>query len=353
MCVQTTQPGTAYYNNSYYIRYIPENSNIVNQITNTGTVTYTQTPFVTDFFRIYNTAGNALAMDNQYLTLNGVAGTLAYLIQTQTAYILDFSNCTFFTRISDRVGQFTKSGKYKFDFHVNMQSTNTTVLFYFSNTQTSGYTSTYQCTSMNGSSPVMNSFSGIIDINAGQFMMLAVIAGGAQTFPLRVNFIVERIQESQTIVNTVQNNNYINPPTTQQSYLSISRIFNGGGTLSFISTTGYLCITSLLLPSINILQQGNISLTQSPNLSTTSYFSVSKSAKYKISSYYSVYTSASYNNQFSLWDITQGISLIWSQNTSNTGQQAMQTIFGIVDLVQGRNYTIDFGNGTTFAGTSI
>jgi hypothetical protein len=40
MVVQTSAPGTSYYNVSYFIEYINESTNIVNQITNTGSVTF-------------------------------------------------------------------------------------------------------------------------------------------------------------------------------------------------------------------------------------------------------------------------------------------------------------------------
>lgn len=80
MVVATSAPGTAYYNVSYFIEYIDESTNIVNQVTNTGSVTFSSTPTVLDYIRIYNTPSNALAMNNANTTKNGLTNVLAYLI---------------------------------------------------------------------------------------------------------------------------------------------------------------------------------------------------------------------------------------------------------------------------------
>lgn len=62
------------------IEYINESSNVVNQITNTGTVSYTSAPLVLDYIRIYNTPGNSTAMNTANTTKNGLTNVLAYLI---------------------------------------------------------------------------------------------------------------------------------------------------------------------------------------------------------------------------------------------------------------------------------
>lgn len=107
------------------------------------------------------------------------------------------------------------------------------------------------------------------------------------------------------------------------------------------------------LPYLDIWQQGSISLTQSPNNTTTSYFEVSTTGKYKVNIYFNWYVTTAYNTQFALYDITNSISLIWSNSTVNIGQNLTDTIIGVVDLIAGNTYTIDFGNGTTFAGLQI
>jgi hypothetical protein len=65
-----------------------------------------------DYVRIYNTPGTFLAMNNANTTKNGLTNVLAYLIQGVSGYVQDFSTGSFFTRIDDHVGFFSKAGTY-------------------------------------------------------------------------------------------------------------------------------------------------------------------------------------------------------------------------------------------------
>ena len=113
-------PNAAWTYPSWIIEYLNESNSIIHQTTNTGSVTFNQLPLVIDYLRIYNTPGNAIAMNNANTTKNGLSGVLAYLIQSVNGYVQDFSNSTFFTRIDDHVGFFTKGGKYWFDWDANI-----------------------------------------------------------------------------------------------------------------------------------------------------------------------------------------------------------------------------------------
>lgn len=156
------------------------------------------------------------------------------------------------------------------------------------------------------------------------------------------------------IVNATYNNSYINPATTVPSILSLQRLFNVGGSFNIQSTTGYLCVQPSSLAYLDIRQQGAISLTQSANNTLTSYWQVSRTGKYKINAFFNLYSGAvAYSPQFSLWNITDSVSIIWSASTINAGQNLDNTLVGVVDLVQGKSYTLDFGNGTSFAGQQV
>jgi hypothetical protein len=72
--------------------------------------------------------------------------------------------------------------------------------------------------------------------------------------------------------------------------------------------------------------------------------------KAKVQIFFNVYSGGTaYNPQFSLWNITDSFSLVWGASTVNAAQNLDNTLMGVVDLVAGKAYTIDFGNGTTFA----
>lgn len=105
---------------TWVIEYINESSNVINQITNAGTVQISSQVISADYIRVYNAPGTYLAMNNANTTKNGLTGVLAYLITSQAGYIQDFSNGTFFTRIDDHVGFFSKAGRYRFDCDFNM-----------------------------------------------------------------------------------------------------------------------------------------------------------------------------------------------------------------------------------------
>ena len=112
MVVQTSFPGTAYYNCSYFIEYIDESSNVVNQITNTGNVTFSSIPTTIDFYKSYTTNNGFTSWPPPIANLNGLQVPYQWLIDTQAKYIQNYSMCTSLTKITNYVGQITKSGHY-------------------------------------------------------------------------------------------------------------------------------------------------------------------------------------------------------------------------------------------------
>jgi len=87
MVIATSAPGTGYYNVSYFIEYIDESSNVVNQITNTGTVTFTNTPTIIDFYKSYCINNGFTCWPAPTANLYGLQSVYQWLIDTQTNYI--------------------------------------------------------------------------------------------------------------------------------------------------------------------------------------------------------------------------------------------------------------------------
>lgn len=95
------------------IEFLNESNSIINQVTNTGTVTITSSTGPAEYYRCYfNSAGGASAWPAP-TTTNGVTAASQWLIETQTAFIQDFTNsATIFQKITNYVGKILKSGKY-------------------------------------------------------------------------------------------------------------------------------------------------------------------------------------------------------------------------------------------------
>ena len=133
--------------------------------------------------------------------------------------------------------------------------------------------------------------------------------------------------------------------------MSIQRIFNVGGLFDVQSTTGFLCIQASSLPYLAIGNNNNgIVLTQSPNNTTTTTITVTRTMNVKVQAFFNVYETTAYNPQFAFWNITDSFSEIWSTSTINIGQTIDNNLIGVCTLTVGKSYTLDFGNGTTFAG---
>lgn len=76
--------------------------------------------------------------------------------------------------------------------------------------------------------------------------------------------------------------------------------------------------------------------------------------KVRVSAYFNVYSSgSSFSSQYSFWNITDSYSEIWSAVTCNAGQNYDGSFEGIVTLNPLKQYSIDFGNGTTFVNQQI
>lgn len=190
-----------------------------------------------------------------------------------------------------------RSGKYWFSFSGNVNSdTNVSPTWWSSNSETSGYTTLFVASNENSVAPATWSVHQIVDLNANTYIMVSSQGATNSGVMARVNGLIEYIPEDWTNITENITNNYINPSTQTQSILSIQWIFNGGGDFNLQSTTGYLCIQPSSLPYLDIWQQGVISLTQSPNNTTTSYFEVSVTGKYKVTSYVNWYVTSSYNS---------------------------------------------------------
>ena len=109
--------------------------------------------------------------------------------------------CSFLNKISNWVGQITKSGYYWFNLSFNVADINLNPEFMISNSPTSGYSSLIQSSSENGSAPATGSLNQIIYINAGSYLMIRANNSTATSQINRVCCYIEWLPSSINVVN--------------------------------------------------------------------------------------------------------------------------------------------------------
>ncbi len=74
----------------------------------------------------------------------------------------------------------------------------------------------------------------------------------------------------------------------------------------------------------------------------------------KIQAFFNVYSGGTaYNPQFAFWNLSDSFSEIWGSCAVNAGQTIDNNLIGVCTLTLGKSYTLDFGNGGTFAGQQV
>lgn len=123
--------------------------------------------------------------------------------------------------------------------------------------------------------------------------------------------MITQIPTSYSVIQNTTVNEYINPPTSQMTYLSIRN--NIQGVTSFINggstpNPWRMCLTNT---NYNMVSGGSISFVFAPNLTTPSYFDISKTALYDIDITYNqlVSTIGGINTYFNvnLYNITDSV----------------------------------------------
>lgn len=93
---------------------------------------------------------------------------------------------------------------------------------------------------------------------------------------------IQEIPQSYNVIQNTTENNYLNPPTNQMTYLSLK----GGLTTTFYNAAANLWRMTLNNGSYPSVSGGSISLVYAPNTSSPSYISISKNALYEVSVVY-------------------------------------------------------------------
>lgn len=98
---------------------------------------------------------------------------------------------------------------------------------------------------------------------------------------------IQQIPTSYTVIQNTIENNFINPPTSQITWLSLRNIT--GPTVTFINGGAFPNPWRMCLTNANYSGQfeGSITHVFAPNTSTPSYIDISKTAKYKVHIVYS------------------------------------------------------------------
>lgn len=90
-------------------------------------------------------------------------------------------------------------------------------------------------------------------------------------------FEVEYLPESTTIVNNITTNEYINPPTSNISYVSLSKNYTASQQLFNASNR-----LNVQISNYSVISGGNLTLIFAPNSSSNSYISCSKTMLAKL-----------------------------------------------------------------------
>ena len=130
-------------------------------------------------------------------------------------------------------------------------------------------------------------------------------------------------------------NEYINPPTSQMTYLSL----RGGLTTTFVNEGVNPWRMTLAAGSYPSIMGGNIGIVYSPNTSTPAYISVAKTALYDVSIVHNrtfIGTGTTTGSFFiSFWNITQGTQIgqcrLFITNTQTPASQT-SVISGLFSL---------------------
>lgn len=157
---------------------------------------------------------------------------------------------------------------------------------YTSNNGVGSWVNVHRATNAVTSAPMTAVFELDINIGTNQFMQLQAESGFSAYL---LQTLIIQIPTSYTIIQNTTQNNYINPPTSQMTYLSVWN--NLQGVTSFINggaspNPWRMCLT---VGSYNIVTGGNVSLVYAPNISTPAYIEISKTALYKINVVYDQY----------------------------------------------------------------
>jgi len=122
------------------------------------------------------------------------------------------------TKINNYVGQITKSAYYKFEFSGNAQDSNLNPSFWISSVPTSGYTLLMSSSSENGGSPATWVLTNLVFISAGTYLMINA-QNGVATQMTRVNAVIQRLESSTNVINSIATNTYVNPATRSNAWV--------------------------------------------------------------------------------------------------------------------------------------
>lgn len=157
---------------------------------------------------------------------------------------------------------------------------------------------------------------------------------------------IQKIEESYTIIQNTIENNFVNPPVSQITWLDL---WNNTNTTAFINGGAFPNPWRMCLTTGNFSGQfeGLISNVFSPNTSTPSYIDVSKTAKYRVNIIYSNLISGSpiVNSFFNVlfWDITSDSYVAFASIdfwNSNGPTLPNAVINGIFTLQSGHQYDV-------------
>lgn len=181
----------------------------------------------------------------------------------------------------------------------------------------------------------------VVELGVNNFFQLR---GGSAFSPFRLQMNIQQIPSSYTVIQNTTQNNYINPATSQITWLSlrnttapVAAFINGGGTFPAYWRN---CLTT---GNFNGEFEGSISHVFAANTSTPSYIEISKTGRYKIHITYANYvTSAAgtINTFFNLifYDITADTFVAFASTDFRSGFGPVMnvcTIHGVHTLQSG------------------
>ena len=148
-----------------------------------------------------------------------------------------------------------------------------------------------------------------LDIVIGTNNYLQIQVESSSLSPYGISTVIYQIPSSFTVIQNTTINEYINPPTSQMTYLSL----RGGLTTTFVNEGVNPWRMTLAAGSYPSIMGGNIGIVYSPNTSTPAYISVAKTALYDVSIVHNrtfTGTGTTTGSFFiNFWNITQGTQI--------------------------------------------
>ena len=251
------------------IEYINESSNIIQQITNTGSVTFSSTSGSLEAYRWFGPWNSTAA-------LSGVTNAAISWLNTTAGTSVDNSKNTFWTEVTTYVGAITKAGTYKFE-TLGGASLATQELILYGSTSVTGPFSAICTGFRNPVATGMAGFSQHVILGTGGFAVPYYFCVGTSTNNTinQAEILITRLPyDSNIVVQANAVNTYVNPSTSAPSFLSITRLFNGGSSIpSLLTPAGYLTINPSNSAYFEVFtNSSDLTFTSSPNSSTISTF---------------------------------------------------------------------------------